>query len=390
MIEIPVYLDHHSTTPLDPGVFDAMRPFFSERFGNAASIHHSLGRDAQVACEHAREQVATFVDATPNEIIFTSGATESNNLAIKGVARMNQRKGKHLVTITTEHPSVLDPVKRLAREGWQVTILPVDQQGLVDLQKVEDSLNDQTILLSVMLANNETGVLQPLKEIAEICDRKGVLLHSDVTQAVGKIPDTTALQACHLLSFTAHKTYGPKGIGALCIRRRRPAIRIEPLFDGGGHEKNLRSGTLPVPSVVGFGHACAIAMAEIVPESVRIGKLRDRLYHGICSQVSDVTLNGHDQKRLPGNLNLSFDHVDGEALMMNMQQVAVSSGSACSSVHPEPSHVLLALGISEEQARASLRFGIGRFNTEPEIDFSISEVAEAVTRLRTMSTPPKQ
>ena len=383
--QFPIYMDNHATTRVDPRVLEAMLPYFTEVYGNAASVNHSFGWAAEKACEDARQQIAALIGASAKEIIFTSGATESNNLALKGVARANQRKGRHLVTAVAEHSSVLDPCKRLQREGWEVTFLPVDRFGRVDPDSVRQALTPQTVLVSVMLANNEVGTINPLGEIATIAKEHGALVHSDATQAGGKIPVDVEALGMDLMSFSAHKMYGPKGVGALYVRRRRTPVRLEPLIDGGGHERGLRSGTLPVPNIVGFGKACELCAGEMADESRRLLGLRERLYEGVTTQVEQVFLNGHPTQRLPGNLNLSFAYVDGEALMMSMKDVAVSSGSACTSAHPEPSHVLLALGIGEELARASLRFGLGRFNTAEEVDFTIRAVVDSVARLRRLS-----
>jgi cysteine desulfurase len=386
MPNLPIYMDNHATTRVDPRVVEAMLPFFTERYGNAASTNHVFGWEADEACSLAREQIAALVGATAKEIVFTSGATESNNLALKGAARMYRRKGKHLVTAAAEHKAVLDPCKRLGREGWDVTILPVDRTGRVDSGAVRDALRDDTVLVSVMLANNEVGTINPLGEIGRLCKERGVLLHSDATQAVGKVPVDVEELGVDLLSCSAHKLYGPKGVGALYVRRRNPQVRIEPILDGGGHERGMRSGTLPVPNIVGFGKACELCAELMQADGERIGALRDALYRGIVDRVEQVTLNGHPTDRLAGNLNLSFAFVEGEALMMSMKDVAVSSGSACTSANPEPSHVLLAMGIGEELTRASIRFGLGRFNTEDEVDFTVEAVADAVARLRSMSS----
>jgi cysteine desulfurase len=395
MVRLPVYLDNHATTRVDPRVVDAMLPLWLETFGNAGSTSHPFGWDAKAAVDAARASIAAAIGASPREIVFTSGATESNNLALKGAAERQRRRGNHIVSVSTEHRSVLDPLARLARRGFDVTLLPVlphdrPQAGRVDVQQLVDALRPDTILVSVMLANNEIGVIQPLADIAAECRQRGIWLHTDATQAVGKIPvDVQQLQV-DLMSFTAHKIYGPKGSGALYVRRRNPAVRLEPLLDGGGQEMGLRSGTLNVAGIVGLDRALQICIAEMAQESNRLAGLRRRLFDGLASAVPDVMLNGPSLElphlRLPGNLNCSFAFVDGEALMMSMRDVAVSSGSACTSANPEPSHVLRALGLSDDQTRASLRFGIGRFNAEEEIDFAIQSVAEAVQRLRAMSS----
>jgi cysteine desulfurase len=372
MVQTPVYMDNHATTRVDPRVVEAMLPLFHERYGNAGSTSHVFGWDAKEAVDQARERVALAVGATPREIVFTSGATESNNLAIKGCADRTRRRGNHIVSVTTEHKAVLDPLSQLARRGFDVTLLPVRQSGdsstgVIDVQRVADVLRDDTMLVSVMLANNEIGVIQPLAEIGAICKQRGVLLHSDATQAVGKIPvDVEHLQV-DLLSFSAHKLYGPKGVGALYVRRRAPQVRLTPQIDGGGQEGGRRSGTLNVPGIVGFGVAVKLCLEEMEAESSRLADLRDQLFKGLTKAIDHVTLNGPElgdrSLRLAGNLCCRFADVDGEALMMSMRDLCVSSGSACTSANPEPSHVLRGLGLSDDLTRASLRFGIGRFNT---------------------------
>jgi cysteine desulfurase len=378
----PIYLDNHSTTRTDPRVVAAMLPFFTELYGNAASTSHQFGWDAAEAVDQAREQVARAIGAEAREIIFTSGATESNNLAIKGVAQALAGRGNHLVTAASEHQAVLDPMKRLARQGWDVTVVRCDEYGVVSADAVAEAVTDRTVLVSIMTANNEVGSINPVAEIGRLCRERGVIFHTDAVQAVGKLPVNVNTDAVDLLSLSGHKFYGPKGIGALYVRRREPRVRLQPLFDGGGHERGLRSGTVAVPLVVGLGLAIEIAVDEQPEESQRLLVLRDRLHDGIARRVAPVRLNGHPTSRLPGNLNLSFAEVDGEALMMAMRDVAVSSGAACSSTTPEPSHVLLAMGLDEDMARSSLRFGLGRFTTTEEIDFAIDAVAEAVERLR--------
>jgi cysteine desulfurase len=386
MVSLPVYLDNNATTRVDPRVLDAMLPYFSERYGNAASRHHALGRQAEEGVEAAREQVAQLIGASAREIVFTSGATESNNLAIKGVAALYRpTKGDHIVTAATEHHAVLDPCKRLAREGCQATILPVDRFGRGSAPQVAEVLTERTILVSVMAANNEIGTLQPIGEIAKLCKERGVLFHTDAVQAVGKMPIDVEEMGIDLLSLTAHKIYGPKGVGALYVRRRNPHVRLEPLLDGGGHERGLRSGTLPVPLIVGFGVACELAAQEMSREADRLLQLREKLRSGIMGQLDHTFLNGHPTERLPGNLNISFADVNGEALLMSLKNLAISSGSACTSANPEPSYVLRAVGISDELARGSLRFGLGRFTTEEEIDFAIGEVVREVRRLRALN-----
>jgi cysteine desulfurase len=385
VITTPIYLDNHATTRVDPRVVEVMIPYFLVNYGNAASISHRFGWDAGDAVEQARTRIAQTLNADPKEIVFTSGATESNNLAIKGAATALKRRGNHLVTAESEHRSVLDPVKRLAREGWDATFVPCDSFGQVSPAVIEAAINDQTALVSVMVANNEVGTINAIREIGTICHDRGILFHTDATQAVGKLPIDVQADRIDLLSCTAHKLYGPKGIGALYVRRRDPQVRLSPLFDGGGHERGFRSGTLPVPLIVGFGLAVELAVAAMAEESSRIFQLRERLHGGIRDRVSDLILNGHPSQRLAGNLNLSFGYVDGEALMMSMRDIAVSSGSACTAANPEPSHVLTAMGLDDDTARASLRFGLGRFTTAKEIEAAIDAVASAVEKLRAHS-----
>lgn len=385
MIKLPVYLDNNSTTRTDPRVLEVMLPYFTEKFGNSASRNHSYGWETEEGVDLAREQVASVINASSKEIIFTSGATESNNLAIKGVAAMYRKKGNHIITAATEHKAVIDPCMRLERDGGQVTFLPVDKHGLVSPQQVSDAINDKTILVSIMAANNEIGTIHPLKEIGKICKAKGVLFHTDATQAIGKIPLDVEDMGIDLLSMSAHKMYGPKGVGALFVRRKDPRVRIDAMLDGGGHERGMRSGTLNVTGIVGMGMAAEICRKELAPESERLLKLRNRLHEGLTSKLEDIYLNGHPVQRLPGNLNISFAFVEGEGLMMGIKDVAVSSGSACTSASLEPSYVLKALGLGDELAHSSIRFGIGRFNTEEEIDFVINDVVRAVNHLRNMS-----
>ncbi len=381
----PIYLDNHATTKTDPRVLAAMLPYFTELYGNSASVSHRFGWDAGDAVDRAREQVAKLLGAETREIVFTSGATEANNLAIKGSVEVLKKRGNHLISATNEHKAVLDPMKRLAREGWNVTLVDCEDTGLVSVESIEAAITDSTILISVMAANNEVGTINPTREIGELCHAKGIIFHTDATQAIGKIPLDVQADHIDLASLTGHKFYGPKGIGALFIRRKDPQVRISPLFDGGGHERGMRSGTLAVPLIVGLGEACRLAIEERDEEARRILDLRERLHEGLAQRIEAISLNGHSLLRVPGNLNLSFGYVDGEALMMAMREIAVSSGSACSAANPEPSHVLLAMGVDEDMARASLRFGLGRFTTEEEIDFAIKHVAEAVERLRPMS-----
>ncbi|MCI0684510.1 MAG: IscS subfamily cysteine desulfurase [Gemmataceae bacterium] len=388
MVRLPIYLDNHSTTRVDPRVVGAMLPFFDEHYGNAASRHHVFGWRAEEAVDQARAQVAALIGADAKDVIFTSGATESNNLAIKGVAQMLRRQGNHIVTVQTEHHAVLDPIRRLERDGFEATFLPVDRLGRVTPEQVAGAITERTILVSVMLANNEIGTLQPVADIGRACKSRKVLLHTDATQAAGKVPlDVEALQA-DLLSLSAHKLYGPKGVGALYLRRRDPHVRLEPLFDGGGHERGMRSGTLPVPLIVGFGSACDLCRRELSNEMEHCRTLRDRLWDGLRSRLTGLTLNGHPSERLPGNLNASFADVRGEALLMALKNVAVSSGSACTSASVEPSYVLRALGVADELAHSSIRFGVGRFNTAEEIDYTIEEVARHVGHLRSLNPTP--
>jgi cysteine desulfurase len=390
-----IYMDHHATTPVDPRVVEAMLPYFTQHFGNPGSVSHEFGWEAKDAVDAARESIAAAIGAKAKEIVFTSGSTESNNLAIRGVCDRPRRTGNHLITVATEHKAVLDPMQRLARRGFDLTVLDVEQAGSpragwLDPAKVSDALRDDTLLVSVMLANNEVGAIQPLADIGRICKERGVLLHCDATQAVGKLPVDVEALGVDLLSFTAHKMYGPKGVGALYIRRRNPSVKLEPQITGGGHEGGVRSGTLNVPGIVGFAQALKLSLAEQPAENTRLSGLRERLYTGLQGSLSNIQLSGPNLDepglRLPGNLNLSFAYVDGEALLMSMGRLAVSSGAACTSANPEPSHVLRALGMSEDLTRSSLRFGLGRFNTEGEVDQAIELVVEAVTRLRKLSS----
>jgi cysteine desulfurase len=385
VVQLPIYLDNHATTRVDPRVVDAMLPYFTEVYGNPASVSHRFGWEAEAAVERGREQIAALIGAESKEVVFSSGATEANNLALKGALPFLRKKGRHVVTTAVEHRAVLDPLKRLAREGWDVTFLAPDETGMVDAGRVEAALRPDTLLVSIIAASNEVGTINPTAEIGALCHERGVVFHTDATQAVGKIPIDVNEHRIDLMSLSAHKIYGPKGIGALYVRRRDPQVRLEPLLDGGGHERGLRSGTVPTPLVVGFGLAAEICGRERDIEAERVLPLRRRLHSGIVNQVDEVVLNGHPTQRLPGNLNLSFGYVDGEALMMAMREIAVSSGSACTSANPEPSHVLLAMGRDEDQARASLRFGIGRFNTAEEIDYAVEAVAGAVEHLRGQS-----
>jgi len=385
MLKLPVYMDNNSTTRTDPRVVEAMLPYFTEKYGNAASRNHPYGWEAEAAVEEAREQIGALIGASAKEIIFTSGATESNNLALKGAAAMYKKKGNHFITQATEHKAVIDPLKRLEREGFQVTVLPVDSFGQVTAEQVRQAMTDKTILVSIMAANNEIGSLQPIKQIGKLCKEKGVLFHTDAVQAVGRIAIDVNEMGIDLLSLTAHKIYGPKGLGALYVRKKDPRVRLEPMIDGGGHERGMRSGTLAVPLIVGLGEACDIARREMADEGKRTYRLRERLRKGIMDQLPESYLNGHPDERLPGNANISFAYVEGEGLMMGIKDVAVSSGSACTSASLEPSYVLRALGVGDELAHSSIRFGIGRFTTEEEVDFVIDLVVKEVNRLREMS-----
>jgi cysteine desulfurase len=385
MLKFPIYMDNNATTRTDPRVVQAMLPFFTEHFGNAGSRNHAFGWEAEEAVEDAREKVARLVGASGKEIIFTSGATESNNLAIKGVAQMYKKKGNHIITAKTEHKAVIDPCKRLERDGYQLTFLDVDQYGRVSAEQIAQAMTDKTILVTVMAANNEIGTLNPIKEIGKLCKQKGVLFHTDAVQAVGKVPIHVEDMGIDLMSMSGHKIYGPKGVGALYVRRKDPRVRLEPMIDGGGQERGMRSGTLAVTNIVGLGAACDLCREEMPEETKRLLSLRERLRTGIMSRLEEVYLNGHPTERLPGNLNLSFAYVEGEAMMMGIKQVAVSSGSACTSASLEPSYVLKALGVGDELAHSSIRFGLGRFNTQDEVDFVVEDVTKAVTHLREMS-----
>jgi cysteine desulfurase len=384
-MKLPIYMDNHATTPMDPRVFQAMAPYFTEHFGNAASRNHSFGWRAEEAVEKARKQIADLVGANPKEIVFTSGATESDNLAIKGVVDMYAEKGNHIITVATEHKAVLDTSKHLEKQGCRVTYLPVSKSGLIDVDTLREALTDKTILVSVMYANNEIGVIQPIAEIGGICHERGVLFHTDAVQAIGKVPVDVIRDNIDLMSITAHKLYGPKGVGALYVRRKNPRVQLTAQIDGGGHERGMRSGTLNAPGIAGFGEACAIAQREMAEESARIGGLRDRLLAKLTSELDDVYVNGTMEHRLPGNLNISFAYVEGESLLMGISDIAVSSGSACTSATLEPSYVLKALGAGDEIAHSSIRFGIGRFNTEEEIDYTGNKVVEVVKKLRELS-----
>ncbi len=385
-VKLPIYMDNHSTTPVDPRVLDAMLPYFTTDFGNAASRSHVFGWRAEAAVEKAREQVASLVGASsPKEIIWTSGATESDNLALKGVAEVYRAKGNHIVTCRTEHKAVLDSCRHLEQQGFEVTYLPVARDGRLAPEAVREALTEKTILVSVMLANNEIGTIQPVAEIGGLCRETGVLFHCDAVQGIGKIPFDVQTMNVDLASVSAHKMYGPKGVGALFVRHDKPRVRLAPLIDGGGHERGMRSGTLNVPAIVGFGVAAEICAREMPTESRRILDLREKLRTGLSARVARMIVNGSIEHRLPGNLNVSFEHVDGEALMLAMKDVAVSSGAACTSASLEPSYVLRAIGMSDELANGSIRFGLGRFNSDEEVDFVIGLAAQHVKRLRELS-----
>ncbi len=384
MLKLPIYLDNNATTPMDPRVLEAMMPYFTEIFGNAASRNHPFGWKAEEAVDYAREQVAAIINADEKEIIFTSGATESNNLAIKGVFEMYAAKGQHIITVETEHKAVLDACKHIEKLGAQVTYLKTNEQGLITVKQVEDALQPNTILVSIMYANNEIGVIQPMKEIGALCHSKGVLFHTDATQAVGKIPVDVIADNIDLLSFTGHKMYGPKGVGALYVRRKNPRVKVTAQMDGGGHERGMRSGTLNVPGIVGFGKACELCKNEMQVDTERIIKMRDRLEKELLV-LEESYINGSKEHRLPHVSNMSFKYVEGEGLIMGVKNIAVSSGSACTSASLEPSYVLKALGLDDELAHSSLRFGLSRFTTDEEVDYAINHVKEAVLKLREMS-----
>ena len=384
-MKLPIYLDNHATTPLDPRVLEAMMPYLTDRFGNSASRNHQFGWEAEQAVETARDQVAKLIGANPKEVIFTSGATESDNLAIKGVAEIYQDKGNHIITAVTEHKAVLDSCKRLERYGYRITYLPVDHDGLINLDELKREIGVTTILVSIMYANNEIGVLQPVAEIGKICQERGVLFHSDAVQAIGKVPVSVLDDGIDLMSITAHKFYGPKGTGALYVRNKNPRVQLAAQLDGGGHERGMRSGTLNVPGIVGLGKACEIAMKEMGDESKRISTFRDKLKKKLEDQLDEVHVNGSLKQRLPGNLNMSFAHVEGESLLMGINDIAVSTGAACTAASLEPSHVLAALGLGAEIAHSSIRFGIGRFNTETEIDYVADRVIDTIRKLRELS-----
>ena len=382
-MKLPIFMDNHSTTPMDPRVLEVMLPYFVEKFGNSASRNHAFGWEAEEAVETARKQIARLIHADSKEIVFTSGATESDNLAIKGVVEMYHEKGDHIITSATEHRAVLDTCKALeSKRGVKVTYVPVDKAGMVNPEDVRNAITDKTILITIMMANNEIGTINPIKDIGKIAKEKGILFHCDATQGVGKIPVDVQDMGIDLMSFSAHKLYGPKGIGALYVRKKAPRVRIAAQMDGGGHE---RSGTLPVPLIVAFGKAVELCEQEMPTESKRLSALRDRLQSAITSQMEEVYLNGHPTQRLPNNLNLSFAYVEGESLLMGLKEIALSSGSACTSATLEPSYVLRALGVGSDLAHSSIRFGLGRFTTEEEVDYTAKRIIEVVTKLREMS-----
>jgi cysteine desulfurase len=385
MLKLPIYLDHNATTPMDPRVLEAMIPYFTENFGNAASRNHSFGWHAEEAVDYAREQIAQLIGADPKEIIFTSGATEGDNLAIKGVYEMYASKGNHIITATTEHKAVLDTCKHLEKLGAEVTYLEVQPDGLIDLKELEAAMRPTTILVAIMYANNEIGVIQPVKEISAIAKKHGALFFTDAVQSVGKIPVDVNADGIDLMAFTAHKMYGPKGVGALYVRRKNPRVKVTAQVDGGGHERGMRSGTLNVPGIVGFGKACELARTEMEADTARISKLRDKLENAL-KQIDESYVNGNPAHRLPHVSNISFKYVEGEGLMMGFNKdIALSSGSACTSASLEPSYVLKALGLGDDLAHSSLRFGLGRYTTEEQIDFTIKAVTDTVLKLREMS-----
>ncbi|AKD05288.1 IscS subfamily cysteine desulfurase [Pontibacter korlensis] len=384
MLTLPIYLDNNATTPLDPRVLEAMMPYMTNMFGNAASRNHAFGWQAEEAVDYAREQIASLINCSPKEIIFTSGATESDNLAIKGVFEMYASKGNHIITVTTEHKAVLDTCKHIEKIGGKVTYLKVNDKGLIDLKELEEAITDKTILISVMYANNEIGVIQPIREISAIAKKRGILFFTDATQAVGKIPVDVEADGIDLMAFSAHKMYGPKGVGALYVRRKNPRVKVTAQMDGGGHERGMRSGTLNVPGIVGLGKAAEIAKQDMEADTKRIAAMRDRLERELLT-IEESYVNGSTEHRLPHVSNISFKYVEGEGLMMGVKDLAVSSGSACTSASLEPSYVLKALGLSDDLAHSSLRFGLSRFTTDEEIDFAIDHVKEAVAKLRELS-----
>ncbi len=384
-VKLPIYMDNHATTPLDPRVLETMMPYLTGIFGNAASRNHSFGWEAEQAVEKAREQIAKLIGATAKEIIFTSGATESNNLAIKGIAEMYRERGNHIITEVTEHKAVLDTCKKLEKQGFRITYLPVKGDGLVDLEELERAMDDKTILVSIMYANNEIGVIQPIREIGALCKSKGVLFHTDAVQAIGKIPVNVITDNIDVLSFSGHKVYGPKGVGALYVRRRNPRVQISEQQNGGGHERGMRSGTLNVPGIVGLGRACEIAGEEMETEAARQRELRDYLRNKLETALDYTQVNGNMDHHLPGNLNMSFVYVEGESLLMGINDIAVSSGSACTSATLEPSYVLKSLGLGDDVAHSSIRFGLGRFNSKAEVDYVADKIIDVVSKLRELS-----
>jgi cysteine desulfurase len=386
-LKLPIFMDSQSTTPVDPRVLEAMIPYFTEKFGHPASRNHPFGWEAEGGVDKAREQIAKLIGARdPKEVVFTSGGTEAINLALKGVAEMYREKGNHIVTTTIEQRATLDVCKRLERQGFEVTYVPVGRDGLVDVEAVRAALTDKTILISVMFANNEIGTIQPVAELGKLAKEKGIIFHTDATQAVGKIPVDVEGMGIDLLSATAHMLYGPKGVGALYVRRKNPRVRLAPMVDGGGHERGMRSGTVPVPLAVGFGKAAEIAREEMAEESKRLAALRDRLQEQILSKVDEAYVNGHPERRLPHNLNISFAYVEGESVLMGLnREAALASGSACTSATLEPSYVISALGVDSELAHSSIRFGLHRFTTEEEVDFVARKTVEVIQRLREMS-----
>ena len=384
-LKAPIYFDNHATTKLDPRVLDAMMPYLTEHYGNSASRNHAYGWVAEEAVEKARKQIANLIGATPKEIVFTSGATESNNLALKGVFEMYAERGNHIITAATEHKAILDTCKHLEKKGARVTYLPVMADGLIDLDMLREAITDKTILISIMYANNEIGVIQSVKEISKVAKERGVLFHTDAVQAVGKIPVNVIADGIDLLSLSGHKLYGPKGVGALYVRRKNPRVQLTSQIDGGGHERGMRSGTLNVAGIVGLGAACEFCQQTLTAEMDRLGGLRDRLKDKIMSALDEVYVNGSIEQRLPANLNISFAYVEGESLLMGINDIAVSSGSACTSATLEPSYVLKALGAGDDLAHSSIRFGLGRFNTEAEVDYVAGRVIEVVRKLRDLS-----
>ena len=380
-----IYLDNQATTPLDPKVFSAMEPWFTEKFGNASSRNHTYGWEAEEAVEIARESVAATIGALPKEIIFTSGATEANNIALQGVAKSYQDQGKHIITVKTEHKAVMDVCQQLSKDGFDITYLTIDKDGILDLNKFEDAIRDDTILASVMHVNNEIGVIQPIKELGAICKNKGVIFHVDAAQSLGKIPINVDDMGIDLLSISAHKFYGPKGVGALYVRRKNPRVQLQPIMFGGGHERGIRSGTLPVPNIVGLGKACDIATDVMIEENLRISQLRDTLLKGIRAENPNASINGSMEHRVAGNLNMSFPGANNEAIIAAVPDIAISSGSACTTSTMEPSHVLLALGMSKNEVYSSLRFGIGNFNTEKDVETATKVINRCMQKLGKMS-----